>query len=100
MPVAESTATILGSNPGSNPRSNLGVSLGLDLGLNPGSKHCRAICEEIGERLALVLRPATELPPRLKELLDRLALLDHDAPSIVPDIDDMVMPETTSTCHG
>ena len=68
MPVAKSTATTL------------------------SSKHCRAICDEIGERLALVLRPATELPPRLKELLDRLALLDHEAPSIVPSIEEMGMP--------
>jgi hypothetical protein len=59
--------------------------------------HCRAICEEIGERLALVLRPETELPPRLAELLDRLVLLD--APSIVPDIEDMAMPETASTLY-
>jgi len=61
-----------------------------------GSLHCRAICEEIGERLALVLRPVTsELPPRLAELLERLALLDHDAPSIAPSLDDMAMPEST-----
>jgi len=54
------------------------------------SEHCRAICEEIGARLAFALRPATaELPPRLAELLDRLALLDHDAPSIAPSIEDM-----------
>jgi hypothetical protein len=55
-----------------------------------GSRHCRAICEEIGERLAVTLRPPTELPPQLADLLARLALLDHDAPSIVPDIEDMV----------
>lgn len=62
------------------------------------SRHCRAICEEIGERLALVLKPDTSgLPPRLQDLLDRLALLDHDAPSIAPDIEDLVMPETAST---
>ena len=61
-----------------------------------GSRHCRAICEEIGERLAVVLPPpSSELPPRLKELLDRLALLDHDAPSIAPSLDDMAMPEST-----
>jgi hypothetical protein len=65
------------------------------------SKHCRAICEEIGERLALVLKPDTStLPPRLQDLLDRLALVDHDAPSIVPDAEDMVMPETASTSHS
>ena len=54
------------------------------------SRHCRAICEEIGERLAIALRPPAELPPRLAELVAQLALLDHDAPSIVPDIEDMV----------
>jgi hypothetical protein len=61
------------------------------------SRHCRAICEEIGERLALVLRPVTsELPPRLKELIAQLALLDHDAPSIAPSIEEIGMPEETS----
>jgi hypothetical protein len=61
------------------------------------SRHCRAICNEIGERLALVLRPDTpELPPRLAALLQRLALLDDDAPSIVPSLDDMVMAEARS----
>jgi hypothetical protein len=64
------------------------------------SKHCRAICEGIGERLALVLRPTTELPPRLKELLDQLALLDHDAPSIAPDIEDMAMPQAVFLAYG
>ena len=34
--------------------------------------HCRAICEEIGERLQIMLRPdAAELPARLQVLLDR-----------------------------
>ena len=61
-----------------------------------GSRHCRAICEEIGDRLAIALRPPTELPPRLAGLLARLALLDHDAPSIVPDIEDMMTPEAAS----
>jgi len=64
------------------------------------SAHCRAICEEVGERLALMMRPATELPPRLKDLLDRLARLDHDAPSIVPDIEDMIMPEAVFLAYG
>ena len=56
------------------------------------SDHCRAICDEIGARLALVLRPETaDLPPRIAELLDQLALLDHieDAPSISPSLEDM-----------
>jgi hypothetical protein len=59
------------------------------------SDHCRAICDEIGARLAFVLQPATsdDLPPRLAELLDKLALLDqHDAPSISPSLDDMTGP--------
>jgi hypothetical protein len=76
MPVSESTPAPLSSN------------------------HCRAICEEIGERLALALPPASELPPRLAALLDRLALLDHEAPSIAPSIEDMAVPQATSVAHG
>ena len=65
------------------------------------SRHCRAICEEVGARLALLLRPATsDLPPRLAELLDRLALMDDDTPSIAPSIEDMVTPEETSLVQG
>ena len=55
-----------------------------------GPEHYREICDEIGARLAFALRPAYDLPPRIAELLDRLALLDHDAPSIVPSMDDMI----------
>jgi hypothetical protein len=54
--------------------------------------HARAICEEIGERLRVRLRHAmpTTLPPRLQELIDRLAAADHHAaPSIVPSLDDI-----------
>lgn len=64
------------------------------------SKHCHAICEEIGERLALVLRPTMELPPRLKRLLDELALLDHDAPSIAPSIEEMAIVDKRSLLQG
>lgn len=55
------------------------------------SLHCRAICDEIGERLQTMLRPdAAQLPTRLQQLMDRLADQDHKlAPSIVPDLDDM-----------
>jgi len=65
----------------SNHRS---VALQLD------SDHCRAICEEVGERLRIVLdRETGELPPRLQFLLARFAGLDREAPSIVPAMDDM-----------
>ena len=56
------------------------------------SVHCRAICDEIGGRLRTMLRAETgNLPTRLQILLDRLADQDRElAPSIVPDLDDMV----------
>jgi len=55
------------------------------------SLHCRAICDEIGERLQTILRPdAANLPPRLQVLIDRLADQDRElALSIVPELDDM-----------
>jgi hypothetical protein len=61
--------------------------------------HCRAICEEIGERLQIMLRPdAAVLPARLQVLLERLADQERQlAPSIVPDLDDMIrQPATVS----
>lgn len=56
------------------------------------SIHSRAICEEIGERLRIMLRPETgDLPVRLQLLIDRLADQERQsAPSIVPDLDDMI----------
>jgi hypothetical protein len=55
-----------------------------------GPEHYRAICDEIGARLAQVLRPTTLAPsPRIAELLDKLACLDHDAPSIAPSVEEM-----------
>ncbi len=57
--------------------------------------HCRAICDEIGERLRQVLKLETlEIPHRLLALLDRLAELDQ-APSIVPSMDEMYFPRYT-----
>jgi hypothetical protein len=55
------------------------------------STHCRAICEEVGERLRILLdREASEIPPRLQRLIDRLAESDRvQAPSIVPALEDM-----------
>jgi len=67
------------------------------------SSHCRAICEEIGERLRKILdREATALPPRLQLLLERLAEQDLvEAPSIVPSIDGMVwQPEKAENGSG
>ena len=52
-------------------------------------EHCRAICDEVGERLRYALPPASELPERLASLLQRLAEQDHDAPSIVPSLEVM-----------
>jgi hypothetical protein len=52
--------------------------------------HCRAICDEIGERLRFyLLRDLPEPTTRLQELLNRLSELDldiADAPSITPSI--------------
>jgi hypothetical protein len=54
--------------------------------------HCRAICDEIGDRLRYALaREASEIPPRLIALIDKLALLD-EMPSIVPSIEEMTSP--------
>jgi len=60
------------------------------LPLQLDSEHCQAICEEVAERLRLVLdRETSDLPPRLQLLLGRFAELDREAPSIVPAMDDM-----------
>lgn len=50
--------------------------------------HCRAICEEIGERLRHILKLEAEIPQRLLTLLERLDELEG-APSIVPTIEDI-----------
>ncbi|MBR0801636.1 hypothetical protein JQ615_40525 [Bradyrhizobium jicamae] len=56
-------------------------------------EHARAICEEIGERLRYVLRgDYDDLPPRLRQLMDQLAQLDRDGPSLVPEMEDMTRP--------
>jgi hypothetical protein len=59
-------------------------------GLALDSTHCRAICDEIGGRLRDALsREVSEIPPYLRQLIDRLVELEHvPAPSIVPSIDD------------
>jgi hypothetical protein len=51
--------------------------------------HCRAICDEIGERLRYLLkREISDIPPHLLILLDKFADLEF-APSIVPSMDEM-----------
>jgi hypothetical protein len=63
------------------------------LPLQIDSGHCRAICDEIGDRLRIVLdKEAAEVPQRLRMLIDRLAKIDDvPAPSIVPAMDDMIV---------
>jgi len=41
-------------------------------------KTCVSICDAIGERLQQSLRPDTELPPRLRELVDELRRRDNE----------------------
>jgi hypothetical protein len=51
--------------------------------------HCRAICDEIGDRLRYALNQTTTAMPRhLLELIDRLYFLEN-SPSIVPSLDEM-----------
>jgi hypothetical protein len=66
--------------------------MGAENELQLDSSHCRAICDEIGERLRIILdREAAPLPPRLQMLMQRLIEQDLvQAPSIAPAIDDMV----------
>ena len=63
------------------------------LPLRIDSGHCRAICDEIGDRLRILLdQEPGEIPQRLRLLIDRLAELDGvPAPSIVPAMDDMIV---------
>jgi hypothetical protein len=62
-------------------------------GLQIDSSHCRAICEEIGDRLRIMLaREMSTMPLHLQLLLDRLSEQEH-GPSIAPSLHDMVWPE-------
>ena len=60
--------------------------------LHIDSTHCRAICDEIGERLyAMLSRESPAMPRHLQLLMDRLAAQDREtSPSIAPSMDDMV----------
>jgi len=65
----------------------IGGSAGID------TERSRAICDEIAYRLRNILRleVGNELPPRLRFLLEQIALADSEAvPSIVPSIDEMI----------
>ena len=54
------------------------------------SKHCRAICDEVGERLRQHLdRNLTAPPQRILALLRELELSELESPSIVPSFEDM-----------
>ena len=66
------------------------------------SIHSRAICDEIGERLRIILRPETGgLPLRLQVLIDRLADQERQlAPSIVPDLEDMIWQPSPAVLHA
>jgi hypothetical protein len=57
------------------------------------SGYCRAICDEIGDRLRILLdKEPSGIPQRLRLLIDRLAELDGEqAPSIVPSMNDMAV---------
>jgi hypothetical protein len=68
------------------------------LPLQIDSGHCRAICDEIGDRLRILLDKETaEVPQQLRLLLGRLAELDGEqTPSIVPAIDDMIVWSTAA----
>ncbi|TKW77670.1 MAG: hypothetical protein DI543_14475 [Bradyrhizobium icense] len=60
-------------------------------GLQLDSSHSRAICDEIGARLRIILdREAMPMPPRLQVLLLRLAAQELSAsPSIAPSLAEM-----------
>jgi hypothetical protein len=53
--------------------------------------HCRAICDEIGERLREILgQESANIPPSLRRLMGRLDELEYvPSPGIVPLIEDM-----------
>jgi hypothetical protein len=54
------------------------------------TKHCRAICDEVGERLRQHLdRNLTAPPQKILALLRELELSELEAPSIVPSFEDM-----------
>jgi len=66
-----------------------------------GSKHCRAICAEVGERLRQHIDRTTTLPPqKIIELLRELELRELEAPSIVPSLEDNGRCNAFASSHG
>jgi hypothetical protein len=62
------------------------------------SRHCRAICDEVGERLRQYFdRSYTAPPQKILALLRELELSELDAPSIVPSLEDMIVSGSDST---
>jgi hypothetical protein len=58
--------------------------------VNLDSEHCRAICDEVADRLRYAIKAdASELPMQLRRLLARFEELDRQAPSVVPSLQDM-----------
>lgn len=56
------------------------------------SEHCRAICDEIGERLRIVLdREASTPSAHLLNLIARLDFIDASAASIAPLLEDSTL---------
>jgi hypothetical protein len=67
--------------------------------------HCRAICDEIGERLRYQLkREISDVPPNLLRLLSKLDELDRMpvalAPSIVPSDDQNMLANALDDTSG
>jgi hypothetical protein len=67
-------------------------------GLQIDDLHCRAICDEVGDRLRTALGPGPRvLPVRLQILMAQLAAQDRVlAPSIAPSLDDIRQPDPAS----
>lgn len=58
--------------------------------INIGSRHCRAICDEVGERLRYHLDRTMKSPSqKIVDLLRELRLQEQHTPSIVPSLEDM-----------
>ena len=65
------------------------------------SEHCRAICDEIGERFRGIFgRETSQLPLHLQLLINQLADQGHEtAPSIAPSIEDLLPWHALANCR-